>query len=240
MMANKRALVVEDNADLARLIQLHLQDIQLEADIATDGLAALDLYRQGKYDVVLLDIMLPDLDGFEVCRRIRSGDAVTPILMLTARAEEIDKVVGLELGADDYLSKPFGVAEFTARVRALMRRAATTAQSEDAQCAYVCHGDISIDCDKHTAQLNNQQVDLTAREFQLLLHFVKYPGQVFNRNELLEKVWGYSNGVYQHTVNSHINRLRTKIELDPANPEYIVTVWGVGYKLNEQVETGSV
>ncbi|MGB5707018.1 MAG: response regulator transcription factor [Arenicellales bacterium] len=230
--AEKFALVVEDNADLAKLVQLHLRDINLETDIANNGQTALDMFSARQYDMLVLDIMLPELDGLEVCKRIRQVDRQIPILMLTAKAEEIDKVVGLEIGADDYLTKPFGVAELTARIKALLRRVDPYLTSD--LCSEPCivsHGDLEIDQAKHLVRVDGNEVALTAREFELLTHFLRHPGRVFTRTELLENVWGYSNGIYQHTVNSHINRLRAKIEKDPAKPAYIVTVWGVGYKL---------
>jgi len=238
MNSNHAALVVEDNAALARLVQLHLEDLDLDSDIASDGLAAVSMFNNGSYGLVVLDIMLPELDGLEVCRRIRASDQRVPILMLTARSEEIDKVVGLEVGADDYLTKPFGVAEFTARIKALLRRAGpitsepSNISSDDS--SRITQGNIHIDLERRTVRLKDRTVDLTAKEFDLICYFARRPGHVFTRSELLEQVWGYRNGVYQHTVNSHINRLRAKIEIDPANPQYIVTVWGVGYKLAEQ------
>ncbi|MGU9956226.1 MAG: response regulator transcription factor [Arenicellales bacterium WSBS_2016_MAG_OTU3] len=233
-IANKRALIVEDNADLARLVQLHLQDLHMQTDVASDGLAAMNLFNVYTYDVLVLDIMLPEIDGLEVCKRVRAKNRQIPILMLTAKSEEIDKVLGLELGADDYLTKPFGVAEFTARIKALLRRAEQS--SGDAKTSMpekISHGGILIDTEKRLVKLDGKVVDLTVREFELLSHFARHPGLVFTREDLLKQVWGYANGVYQHTVNSHINRLRTKIETDPANPEYVVTVWGVGYKFAE-------
>jgi DNA-binding response OmpR family regulator len=187
------------------------------------------------YDMLVLDVMLPELDGLEVCRRIRRTDRQLPILMLTARAAEIDKVVGLEIGADDYLTKPFGVAELTARIKALLRRSAAYGVSNVQQHPGVLrHGSLELDRTKHTVRVDGRSVSLTAREFELLNHFLCNPGKVFTRTELLEQVWQYNNGVYQHTVNSHINRLRAKIEKDPADPSCIVTVWGVGYKLVDQ------
>lgn len=233
--AEKYALVVEDNADLAKLVQLHLHDINLETDIANNGQTALDMFSTRQYDMLVLDIMLPELNGLEVCKRIRKIDRQIPILMLTAKAEEIDKVVGLEIGADDYLTKPFSVAELTARIKALLRRADSSRSSNLCSgSVIVSHGDLEIDQAKHLVRVGGNEVDLTAREFELLNHFLRHPGRVFTRTELLENVWGYSNGVYQHTVNSHINRLRAKIEKDPSKPAYIVTVWGVGYKLVDQ------
>ena len=233
MSDKKQALVVEDNADLARLVQLHLNDISLKSDIANDGRTALKMFADGKYDMLVLDIMLPEIDGLEVCKRIRNVDKQIPILMLTSKSDEIDKVVGLEVGADDYLTKPFGVAELTARIKALLRRATNESdlhRMEDH--GTIQNGSLEIDRARRQVRVEGHEVSLTLREFELLSHFVRHPGQVFTRIELLEQVWGYRNDVYQHTVNSHINRLRAKIELDPADPKFIVTVWGVGYKFS--------
>ncbi|MGI9318165.1 MAG: response regulator transcription factor, partial [bacterium] len=203
MSGEKYALVVEDNADLARLVQLHLHDINLEADIANDGNTALDMISSRHYDMLVLDIMLPELDGLEVCRQVRQVDRRIPILMLTAKAEEIDKVVGLEIGADDYLTKPFGVAELTARIKALLRRSDPTSSTDMArQPDIVRHGTLEIDRAKRLFKVDGRSVSLTAREFELLNHFLCHPGKVFTRTELLEQVWGYNNSVYQHTVNS--------------------------------------
>lgn len=232
MPGNKHALVVEDNADLARLVQLHLHDINLHADIANDGRTAIKMFTDGNYDMLVLDIMLPELDGLEVCKHVRQHNSQIPILMLTAKTEEIDKVVGLEIGADDYLTKPFGVAELTARIKALLRRADLTGpvdQFEDVRI--LKNGPLKMDLSTRAVTAYDRRVSLTVTEFELLAHFVQHPGKVFTRAELLEQVWGYRNGVYQHTVNSHINRLRAKIELHPSAPLLIVTVWGVGYKL---------
>jgi len=180
-------------------------------------------------------IMLPEIDGLEVCRRVRARDPHLPILMLTARAEEADRVMGLETGADDYLTKPFGLAELSARVRALMRRAGLSqSPGPEPQPDRLRHGDLVLDLKRRELQLADRAVELTAREFDLLLHFARHPGQVFSRTQLLDSVWGYGHEGYEHTVNSHINRLRAKVEPDPAQPELITTVWGVGYKLDTQ------
>ena len=235
MSETKRALVVEDNADLARLVQLHLNDINLRSDIANNGRTALSMLADRKYDMLVLDIMLPELDGLEVCKRIREVDERIPILMLTAKSDEIDKVVGLELGADDYLTKPFGVAELTARIKALIRRVSCHKDLDHIEDQVLLRkGSLEVDRARRQVKIEGREVSLTVREFELLSHFVSYPGRVFTRLELLEQVWGYRNDVYQHTVNSHINRLRAKIECDPANPKIIVTVWGVGYKFAGQ------
>lgn len=228
----RRALIVEDNRDIARLVRMHLHDIGCDADIAANGEEGLRRFCGRSYDLVILDIMLPGADGLSVCRTLRAGADYVPILMLTAKSTELDRVLGLEIGADDYLSKPFSIPELLARVKALFRR--TDALKEGAAAANanetLREGDLTIEVGKRRVTLGPREVALTAREFDLLLHFVRYPGRVFTRTQLLEQVWGYSHDGYEHTVNSHINRLRAKIESDPAKPSYVMTVWGVGYK----------
>jgi DNA-binding response OmpR family regulator len=233
--AMHKVLVIEDDPDIARLVQLHLKDIQCEADIAADGLEGVKRFQEGAYDLVVLDLMLPGMDGIGVCRKLRTGADYVPILMLTAKASELDRVLGLEMGADDYLTKPFSIPELQARIKALFRRAEAMGQKSEAPAAdkpLVC-GDLHIDPDKRQVRLAGKEVALTAKEFDLLLHFANHPGRVYSRLQLLDQVWGYNHEGYEHTVNSHINRLRAKIEQDPAKPQYILTVWGVGYKFAE-------
>jgi len=237
-----KALIVEDSQDIAQLVQIQLRDIDCQADIANDGQTGLDLFKKNHYDVVILDLMLPVLDGMSVCKAIRNDDPCIPILMLTSKSSELDRIVGLEMGADDYLTKPFSMLELLARIKALFRRVEALeakqvkAQDNDSPASKVILLDqLSIDENKREVFVNGQQIELTAREFTLLVYFARHPGQVFSRIQLLDAVWGYSHDGYEHTVNSHINRLRAKIEQDPSEPEYILTVWGVGYKLNEHV-----
>ncbi len=178
--------------------------------------------------------MLPGMDGLEICKRLRAGADYLPILMTTSKASELDRVLGLELGADDYLTKPFSVGELVARVKAIFRRVdAMAAAAAKPPPAALSAGELSIDLSRRVVTLAGRPVELTAKEFDLLAHFAAHPGRVFNRAQLLDKVWGYSNIGYEHTVNSHINRLRAKIEQDPAKPRYILTVWSVGYKFAE-------
>ena len=191
-----------------------------------------------RYDLVVLDLMLPGMDGLSLCREIRRVRRGTcPILMLTAKSSELDRVLGLEMGADDYLTKPFSVPELVARTKALFRRVEAMASRSGGRSEsneLIEHGDIHIDVAKRQVQgRRDEDKVLTAKEFDLLLHFARHPGQVFNRSQLLDQVWGYNHEGYEHTVNSHINRLRGKIEPNPAKPDYILTVWGVGYKLRE-------
>ena len=230
----RRVLVVEDDREIAELVRLHLVDLGCAVDIANDGAAGLARAQAQRYDLVILDVMLPGLDGLEICKRLRAGADYLPILMTTSKASELDRVLGLELGADDYLTKPFSVGELVARVKALFRRVdAMAAAAAKPPPAALNAGELSIDLVRRVVTLAGREVELTAKEFDLLAHFAAHPGRVFNRAQLLDKVWGYSNIGYEHTVNSHINRLRAKIEQDPAKPRYILTVWSVGYKFAE-------
>lgn len=237
---HRRVLVVEDNADLADLLRIHLQDLGCNVAVACDGHAGLAMARDGHYDLIILDLMLPGMDGVELCKRIRAARDYVPILMLTARSAEIDRVLGLEVGADDYLTKPFSIRELLARVKALFRRMEAMGR-DTGEAADPCmqRGDLLIDTARHAVTLKGQRVELTAKEFDLLTRLAQRPGQVFTRQQLLDQVWGYSHEGYEHTVNSHINRLRSKIEDNPAQPRYILTVWGVGYKFYEPHDTGA-
>lgn len=230
----RQVLLIEDSRDIAELLALHLQDLGCRIDWAPDGAAGLQMAGSLAYDLVILDLLLPGIDGLEVCRQLRNGAAYVPILMLTARSGEVDRVVGLELGADDYLTKPFSIRELLARVKALFRRVeALAANSKPAASGPVRAGDIALDMERRSVVVAGKPVELTAKEFDLLAEFVRNPGVVYSRSMLLDRVWGYRHLGYEHTVNSHINRLRAKIERDPRRPVYLVTVWGVGYKLAE-------
>jgi DNA-binding response OmpR family regulator len=231
----RAALIIEDDPTLAELVQLHLRDVDCDAEIADDGVTGLEMFKEGSYELVVLDIMLPRKDGLSVCRDIRRLPGYVPILMLTAKSTELDRVRGLETGADDYLTKPFSVRELVARVKALLRRvdALSPESSAKAENEIIDRGNMRIDVGKRLVSIDGADVTLTAKEFELLAHFARNPGQVFNRVQLLDQVWGYNHEGYEHTVNSHINRLRAKIESDPAKPDYILTVWGVGYKFAE-------
>jgi DNA-binding response OmpR family regulator len=234
---NRKALVIEDDPEIGKLVKLHLADIQCDADLETDGTKGIERFKGGQYDLVVLDLMLPGLDGLSVCRQIRALPGYVPILMLTAKSTELDRVLGLEMGADDYLTKPFSVRELVARIKALFRRVealASTAPSGDDDV--VRRGNLSIESDKRRVDIDGREISLTAKEFDLLLHFAKSPGKVYNRVQLLDQVWGYNHEGYEHTVNSHINRLRAKVETDPSRPKFILTVWGVGYKFNDELE----
>ena len=232
----RKILIVEDEPDIARLVQTHLSEAGYEADTAGNGAAALKLFDTGGYQLVVLDLMLPDTDGLSLCRQMRSQAEYVAILMLTAKSTEVDRVVGLEVGADDYLTKPFSLPELLARIKALFRRMeALESRSEvtDEQEVIEREG-LAIDVSRRTVSIDGSVVDLTAREFDLLLFFARHPGRVFSRVQLLDQVWGYNHDGYEHTVNSHINRLRAKIESNPADPRYVLTVWGVGYKFSDE------
>ena len=231
----RKVLVIEDDQDIATLIEINLRDINCETDTAYNGIDGLYHAINHPYDVIVLDIMLPGLDGLEICQRIREEKVTTPVIMLTSKSEEIDKVLGLNLGADDYLTKPFSVRELVARVKALLRRASLNQEAEAPAATAYAYGGLSLDPLKHKVTLHTKVVELTAKEFDLLRLFMQEVGRTFTREELLSRVWGYSYSGYEHTVNSHINRLRLKIERDPAHPSYILTVWGVGYKFNDEL-----
>jgi len=227
----KQILVVEDEPQLARLVEMHLADIGCRVDIAFTGSDALARASGRRFDLIVLDLMLPDMDGLDVCRELRTRKNYTPILMLTARSGELDRVLGLEIGADDYLTKPFNVRELVARVKAILRRIERLSEeAAEPEGERLDFGALTIDRDKRQVTLRGEPVHLTAREFDLLVHFARNPGRVYTRSQLLDLVWGYTAGSYEHTVNSHINRLRSKIEDDPSNPHFVQTVWGVGYR----------
>ena len=232
---SKRILVIEDDKDIAHLLELHLKDLSYQVEISDDGELGLNKGAQESFELIILDLMLPGMDGLEVCRRLRNASIYTPILMLTAKSSELDRVLGLELGADDYLTKPFSVKELQARVKAILRRIelATTIPKSGCVEKRITVNDLVIDPSSRSVSIDGDEVVLTATEFDLLLHFAKNPGRVYSRTQLLDMVWGYGHDGYEHTVNSHINRLRKKIEKDPANADYILTVWGVGYKFIE-------
>jgi DNA-binding response OmpR family regulator len=228
---NRKILIVEDDRNIAKLVETNLKDQNYEVSLAHDGNSGLDLALSGEYQLIILDLNLPDVDGLEICRQVRSDASYTPILMLTCRTSELDRVVGLEIGADDYLTKPFSVRELIARVKALFRRIdALESEQKSEDSSIILHGNLHIDANKREVTLKGNSINLTAKEFDLLYFFAKNPGRVYTRNELLDLVWGYAYKGYDHTVNSHINRLRAKIEEDQNQPRHIITVWGVGYK----------
>ena len=221
-----KILVVDDEKLLVRGIKFNLENEGYQVEAAYDGEEGLNLARTGGFDLIILDLMMPKLSGLEVCMRIREVSSV-PIIMLTARSDDMDKIIGFEYGADDYVTKPFNILELKARVRALLRRSALKAQAEDQ--ALIAAGSISIDCDRRTAYKNGVNVELTGREFDVIELLMKNPGRVYSRENLLNIVWGYDFQGDIRTVDVHVHRLREKLELNPAEPEYIITKWGVGY-----------
>lgn len=236
----KRILVIEDDLDIARLLRIHLEDLGHEVYHAATGSEGLRMALNDSYSLVVLDIMLPGMDGFDVCKRIRGENQHLPILVLSARDDEVDKIIGLELGADAYMTKPFSVREFSARVKALFRRIEVDKEDQrDDVRRLLSFGALAVDVASRKVTLSGDPLELTAREFDLLLMFMRHPGRAFSRQELLESVWGYDYSGYSHTVNSHINRLRSKIEEDPSDPRYIQTVWGIGYRFAEQPDGAS-
>lgn len=242
MTADGGILLVEDDLAIGKLVSTQLRECGHKVEWVVDGQAALDRFGEGSFDLVILDLMLPSLGGLEICRRIRQHDPLTPVLMLTAKADKRDVVHGLEAGGDDYLTKPFDTAELLARVQALLRRVAAARDTDRAavDTGVLHRGGLTIDPYKHSATVHGRPVALTAKEFDLLLLFCRHPGRAYKRAELLNAIWGEEFDGYDHTVNTHINRLRNKIEDDAAEPHFIRTVWGVGYRfaqLDELVAT---
>lgn len=232
----RRILVVEDDADIARLLEMHLRDLGCDVAIARDGDVGLNRALQNNLDLIVLDRNLPEVDGLDICRQVREQmREYIPILMLTCRSSEADRVSGLESGADDYMVKPFSVNEFVARVKAIFRRTEAL-QAAPAEARVIRMGGLVVECEKRKAVLDGAPLSLTVKEFDLLELFASHPGQVFTRLDLLRTVWGEGYEGYEHTVNTHINRLRTKLEADTANPKYLLTVWGIGYRFAEAAD----
>ena len=229
LLNSRRILLVEDDPDIARLLSLHLSDAGAHVELIADGVDALARVLQESWDVIILDLGLPGIDGMTIMGQIRRAYPSLPVLMVTARGAEADRVEGLDAGADDYIVKPFSMVELVARVRASIRRIESISHAR--QQPVLIAGDLILDMDTRQVSVAGRMVDLTVKEFALLGEFVNYPGKVFSRSELLERVWGSSYEGYRHTVNTHINRLRAKLEPDSANPRYVQTVWGVGYRL---------
>ena len=221
-----KILVVDDEKLLVKGIKFNLENAGYEVDAAYDGEAAVELARTGRYDLIILDLMMPKLDGLNACMQIREFSNV-PVIMLTAKSEDTDKLLGFEYGADDYVTKPFNVLELKARVRALLRRSGA---GEGAKASSkLVRGHITIDSERRSAEANSRQVELTVKEFDLIELLMRNPGKVFSRENLLDTVWGYDYQGDIRTVDVHIRRLREKLERNPAEPEYIITKWGVGY-----------
>ena len=238
--APSRILVAEDQADIRDLLAMNLRSAGYEVDAVDDGVQALARHNERPADLLILDLMMPRMDGLEVCKALRQQGSATPILMLTAKSTELDRVLGLELGADDYLTKPFSLAELLARVKALLRRASllaaaqASANAQSQQPKAIRNGELEILPAKRQVTWRGKAIDFTALEFDLLLHFASHPGHVFSRSQLLNAVWGYTHDGYEHTVTTHINRLRGKLEADPMRPELILTARGAGYKMRDE------
>ena len=229
----KQILIIEDDPEIIKLLEIHLTDLIYSTSKAMDGEVGLQMALENDYDLVLLDLTLPTMDGVTICKKLREKKN-TPIIMLTAKSEEIDRVLGLEIGADDYITKPFSIRELLARVKAVMRRTDSTKIEKQNSSAISVEG-LLIDIDRRKVVLDDKKVELSPKEFELLVLMASNPGRNYTRTELLDMIWGYNFEGYEHTVNSHINRLRAKIESDMANPTYILTTWGVGYKFNEDI-----
>ncbi len=232
----RKILVIEDNREVIDLLTKHLTAEGFQVDAAADGEAGLRAFQSGQYGLVLLDWMLPSMSGIDVLRELRTSDSRTPVMMLTGRIDESDKVLGLELGCDDYLTKPFSIRELTARVKVLYRRI-----ERAEELARITSGDrifdlgpMKLDHGKRTVRIQGEPVPLTVKEYDLLYTLASQPGQTFSRRQLLDLVWGEESEVFEHTVNSHVNRLRQKIEDNPNRPRLILTVWGVGYRFTEE------
>jgi two-component system alkaline phosphatase synthesis response regulator PhoP len=223
-----RVLVVDDDPGIVKVVRAYLEQAGFEVSLAYDGKKAMQIARNDKPDLVVLDLMLPEMDGWDVCRALRKESDV-PIIMLTARVEESDKLIGLELGADDYVTKPFSPRELVARVRSVLRRVSAT----PSRPARLSHGEITIDLARHSVEVRGEAVDLTPTEFDLLVALMEDPGRAFSRSQLLESVQGYAYEGYERTIDVHIKNLRQKVEVDSRSPQHIKTVYGIGYKFEE-------
>lgn len=230
-----KVLLVDDEIEITRSVSAYLEQSGFQVTTLNSGEKVVETVAQWHPDLVVLDIIMPAVDGVELCRRIRQLPSYTPIIMLTSKSDVVDKVVGLEVGADDYLTKPFSLRELEARIKAVLRRGLleTGARRRAAEEDVIQRGDITMDIKNHIFRIGDQKLDLTPKEFELMRLFLTEPGKAFNRDELLERIWGESYKGYHRTVDSHINRLRIKIEQNPNHPRIITTVWGVGYKFNE-------
>ncbi|MDW3192577.1 MAG: response regulator transcription factor [Cytophagales bacterium] len=236
-MEQKSVLIIEDDPEICDLLTIHLEDLGCQVTSIMDGAAGFEAAKKQDYDLIILDIRLPSMDGIAICQKLRALEVNTPIIMLTARSEEIDRVLGLEVGADDYMTKPFSVREFIARVKAIFRRSQLIKSeiSQEKSVQKIVFDELSIDIDLRKVMLQDKRIELSPKEFDLLVLMASNPGKSYNRSRLLNLIWGYDFEGYEHTVNSHINRLRAKIEPDMDTPKFILTTWGVGYKFNEEL-----
>jgi two-component system alkaline phosphatase synthesis response regulator PhoP len=237
-MHSARILIIEDDIDVRALLRKHLLDAGCEVDEAEDGEIGSQKAVQERYDLLILDLNLPKIDGLEVCRIVRAHDSLIPILMLTAKREEIDRVLGLELGADDYLTKPFSIRELLARIKAILRRAGVQKEREEHTISstdesFLTFGALTIDIGRRKVLRDELTISLSNMEFELLLYLAERPGRPFSREQILEEVWGYSAIEYAQNISTHVNRLRKKIEPNPEEPIYVKTVRGFGYAFAE-------
>ncbi len=233
-----KILVVDDDPDIAELIRINLVDSGYQVQVCSDGRQGLAEGVSGNYGLIILDLMLPVMNGNDICKAIREKDRTTPILMLTIKSELVDKVLGLELGADDYMTKPFGIQELIARVRALLRRVDVRKDGggRNDLDEIIERDDLKIDLVKRRVYRGTQEIVLTPKEFDLLAYLASSPGRAFSRQELLSYIWGYDSSGYEHTIDTHVNRLRSKIEVKASEPRYVLTVWGVGYRFNDEIK----
>lgn len=232
---NKNVLLVEDDTEIISLLKENLGYEGFEITVAKDGDSGLEKARRGDFGIVLMDWMLPEMAGIDVVKAMHDENIFTPVIMITARHDELDKVEGLEAGADDYITKPFSIKELVARMNAVMRRSASGSSEEGSTLPEIDLGDLNIDFEKRIVTVRGEEVQLTATEFNLLALLARQPGRVYSRKQLLDIVWDYSFEGYENTVNTHVNRLRSKIELNPNKPQYVLTVWGVGYKFSDEL-----
>lgn len=232
---NKNLLLVEDDAEIIRLLKEGLRYEGFELTISRDGDSGLEKARQGDFGLILMDWMLPEMAGIDVVVALHEDNIHTPVIMLTARHDELDKVAALEAGCDDYITKPFSIKELVARINAVMRRAASNISEDEGADRTISKGELEIDLEKRMVVIRGEEVQLTATEFNLLTLLIRQPGRVYSRKQLLDIVWDYSFEGYENTVNTHVNRLRSKIEKNPNKPEYVLTVWGVGYKFSDEL-----
>jgi DNA-binding response OmpR family regulator len=231
-----KILIIEDDRDIADLISIHMSDIGFETDQVHDGREGLIKAMEGDYELIILDLKLPGMEGLEVCRKLRMEKIDTPIIMLTSKSEEIDKVLGLEIGADDYMTKPFSIRELLARVKTVLRRGRKEIETNTDLGKILQGENFYLDISKRIVKTYEQQVELSPKEFDMLVLMASHPGKTYSRLDLLNQIWGVDFEGFEHTVNSHINRLRSKIEKNMNEPEFILTTWGVGYKFKDEVE----
>jgi DNA-binding response OmpR family regulator len=231
---NKQILIIEDDREMSEVLEIHLLEIGFKVIKSRNGLNGIEIVKNSQIDLIILDWYLPGMNGIDICKEVRRMNGYIPIFMLTAEPDEAYKIVGLEIGADDCLAKPFNVRELVARVKAIFRRIEAVNQQEEIQKQNLNYGELLIDALKIKVMIRGKRVKLTPKEYELLYLLASHPGRTYTRNNLLELVWGYLYSGYEHTVNSHINRLRSKIENDPSNPEYILTTWGLGYRFSDR------